>query len=160
MDFLNNLSSYDIFNSFLPGALFCILLKYLVGYNLLVGDKLENILICYFIGIVVSRLGSFFVENLLKKMKFIVFAPYSDYVNAEQKDKKIGILSKTNNSYRSYIVACFVALIAIVVKKINTDFSIMDLKIIAIIVFLLIFLFAYRKQTDYVKKRVEKVLSE
>lgn len=152
------MSQYNILNYFLPGSLLCIVLKYLVGYNLLVGNEMENILICYFTGLFISRVGSLFVEPVLKNIGLLRFADYKDFIAAEANDRKVTALSETNNAFRSYVAVFLVALIARVIKMTGVDFANMkvDMPLVVISVLLLLAIFSYKKQTDYVRNRVNR----
>lgn len=62
----------------------------------------------YFIGMVISRIGSIFVEDTLKKIKikgkpYLVFADYKQYTTASEANPFIATLSETNNTYRTTI---------------------------------------------------------
>jgi hypothetical protein len=60
--------------------------------------KDENIVVelflYYFIGLVISRIGSLTIEPAMKKTKFVKFAPYKGFVNACAKDTKVELLSE------------------------------------------------------------------
>lgn len=158
-NFLDKLSSYNLLNNLFPGTIFCYLMNMLLEINLLNEDFIVNIFLFYFIGMIVSRIGSVVVEPTLKKIKFIIFADYSKYVTASRQDPKIDILSETNNTYRSILGVCITLLICklylYLINKI--DFLIDYSAIIIIISIFILFAFAYRKQTSYIKRRVEKI---
>ena len=154
---LDKLSQYNFLTNILPGTVLCIVLKYLVGYDLLLsGSYLVGVLF-YFVGMVNSRVSSLIVEPFLKWTKLLVFAPYPDFVKAEQKDAKITLLSQENNTYRAYVSVMFISIIAYLYKNYLAVYAFIKSKetIILLILIGLIFLCAYRKQTYYVKKRVE-----
>lgn len=160
---LEKISSYNLLNYFLPGILLCIILKYIVGYNILVGTDLENILICYFVGLINNRISSLWGEKFLIKTKFLKFADYSDYVKAENNDdtgKLIG-LSAVNNSYRSYTTVFFICFIVQLVKllMIRVVLCIELIKLIVILMLLILFMFSYKKQTEYITERIDGLLS-
>jgi hypothetical protein len=104
----------------------------------------------------VSRFGSLIIEPLLKKFKFLKFAENKDFVKASAKDEKIEILSEANNMYRTFIATFLllglVKLYCLLATKwiFLNEYSdwIMVLTIIGI------FLFSYRKQTNYITKRI------
>lgn len=156
---LDKLSSYNLLNNLFPGTIFCYLMNILIGINLLNEDFIVNIFLFYFVGMIVSRIGSVVVEPILRKFKFIIFADYSKYVIASRQDPKIDILSETNNTYRSILGVCITLLICklylYLINKITIlkDYS----SIIIIISIFILFAFAYRKQTSYIKRRVEKI---
>jgi hypothetical protein len=156
-ELLNKLSTYNVFNYLLPGILFAVFASRLTHYSFLQPDLVVGVFTYYFIGMVVSRVGSLVVEPLLKSLRFVAFANYKDYVSATKKDLKIELLSEANNTYRTL---CSLFVLLLVVKL----YELLEAKIpaleskngIVLIGFLLVmFLFAYRKQTDYVKKRIK-----
>ena len=65
----SKISSYNIFNNLLPGIIFCVTITKLTRFSMVVDGILEQLFIWYFFGIVISRIGSVFVEWLLKKIK-------------------------------------------------------------------------------------------
>jgi apolipoprotein N-acyltransferase len=119
-------------------------------------------IVFYFAGLVNGRFSSMFIEWLLvRKLKWIKFAPYSDFVEAEKTDSKITTLSRENNTYRAYISVCFLSILCWVYRLI-TDCP--DVKVIVgvsllLLSLLVLFVLSYRKQTNYVRRRVEKVIS-
>jgi hypothetical protein len=64
--------------------------------------KDENVVVglflFYFIGMVISRIGSLTIEPVLKKINFLRFAPYSDFIRASQADVKIDILERAKQA--------------------------------------------------------------
>lgn len=154
---IEKLSPYNFLTNILPGTVLCIVLKYLIGYNLLLEDIYLASILFYFVGMVNSRVGSLIVEPFLKWTKWLIFAPYPDFVKAEQKDSKITLLSQENNTYRSYVSVMFISIIAYLYKNYLAVFDFIKEyeTVILLILIGLLFLCAYRKQTNYVKKRVE-----
>lgn len=155
--FLGRISNYNLLNNLIPGAILCVLLKYLVGYDLMNVGTLELLVIFYFVGMVNGRIGSLVVEWFLKKVHFVTFREHKQFVAAEQKDKKIVYLSETNNMYRSMISVAFTALL---VKLYHVG---VDLhwnwgnvsEWVALVAILIIFSCAYRKQTKYIVSRID-----
>ena len=153
----DKLSQYQILNYFIPGSVLCVLLKYLVGINLVDFSIPEVVVICYFVGMVNSRLGSIILQPCLKAIGILKEAPYKDYVSAEKKDEKVTTLSEVNNMYRSLTNAMLLLLLAYGAMRISiiADFLRVNMNWIAIVCLLLIFVISYTKQTSYVRKRVE-----
>jgi F0F1-type ATP synthase assembly protein I len=157
-EILDKLSSYNIFNYLLPGILFVAIAKYLTDYNFIQENVLIGAFLYYFIGMVVSRVGSLLIEPLLKKTKFVKFADYSDFISASKKDEKIELLSEVNNTYRT-ITSMFVLLLLLKAYNFFDQryhfYSGISLTVVSCLI-LLMFLFAYRKQTAYITKRISK----
>ena len=154
---VEKLSQYNFLTNILPGTVLCILMKYLVGYDIIPSEYYQAGIVFYFVGMLNGRIGSLIVEPFLKYIKWVVFAPYPDYVLADQNDKKVSILNQENNVYRSYITVTFITLSAFLYKNYLVIFEFIkdNEKILLLIFMFLIFLCSYRKQTGYVKQRVE-----
>lgn len=153
----SKISNYNILNNLIPGAVLCVVFKYLVGYDFMSVGTLELIVIFYFAGMVNSRIGSLLLEPLLKKIKWVTFRDHHSFVEAEQKDKKINSLVEVNNMYRSMIS---IALTSMIVKLYYVGFEVhWDLgnvsKWILLVALLLLFAFAYKKQTKYIVSRID-----
>ena len=74
------ISSYNLFNNLFPGALFIYLLERSTSVVLSTEDIVKNIVLYYFVGLVIGRVGSIVVEPILKAVRVIRFTPYSDYM--------------------------------------------------------------------------------
>ncbi len=61
-ELLDRLSSYNLFNYLLPGVVFAIVAKSVTSYNFLQDDIFVGAFTYYFIGLVVSRVGSTILE--------------------------------------------------------------------------------------------------
>ena len=109
-DLIDKLSSYNIFNYLLPGIIFVVFLKEVIGYNFIQDNNLIGAFLYYFIGMVVSRFGSVIIEPLLKYISFIKFKDYKLFVSASKQDSKLELLSEVNNTYRT-ISATFILLV-------------------------------------------------
>jgi hypothetical protein len=154
---LDKLSSYNIFNYLFPGVIFVVLACKLTSYNFIQQDIVVGAFLYYFIGLVISRIGSIFIEPVLKFIKFLKFSDYKKYVKASKADAKIDTLSEVNNMYRT-ICSLFLILIAIKgFEWLSTKLLLLsERKIETLTIFLfLLFLFSYRKQTNYITKRID-----
>ena len=161
-EILSKISSYNIFNYLLPGSLFALIGDTSTSYRFMQDDIIIGLFLYYFLGLVISRVGSLFIEPFLKKINFVKFADYRLYVSASKEDPKINELSETNNTYRTLcaVFVCFLALIsfekAVEICPRLDDFG---PYILGVGLFLL-FLFSYKKQTAYVVKRVHAASDE
>jgi len=153
-EILQKISSYNLFNYLFPGIIFTYLLNKYTDYNIVVSNIIIELFIYYFIGLTISRVGSVIIEPILKKIKFVEF---SDFVKASAKDNKIDILSEVNNMYRSLIAMILVFFIVLGysgLKRLCDFFTSIELYLCGILLFIF-FLFAYKKQTKYISKRVK-----
>lgn len=154
---IDKFSQYNFLTNILPGSVLCIILKYLVGYDLIPEDNYQAGIVFYFVGIVNSRVGSLIIEPVLKKISWVIFAPYPKFLQAEKEDSKLEPLSQENNVYRSYISVMFISVVGYIHKNYSLDGKqlLSDDPLVLVVSLLILFLFAYRKQTSFVRKRVE-----
>ena len=159
---LEKLSSYNVFNYLLPGVLFIFLTKVISGYDLIQENLLINAFLYYFTGMIVSRVGSIIIEPILKGIKFLNFKDYNQFVKANKKDGNLELLSEVNNTYRTIVsmlvLICFEYLYLLIKHKFNISHQ--TTKIIAISFTTILFLFSYRKQTNYISKRIDANLKD
>jgi hypothetical protein len=124
--------------------------------NLIQSDLITCAFLYYFIGLIVSHFGSLLVEPFLKKISFIKFADYKDFVLASKADIKLEVLVEVNNMYRTFI-SLFI-LLGLYKFEIYIESKCVFLRenqnMLLIFLLLLIFLFSYRKQTNYITKRI------
>lgn len=171
---IDKISSYNIFNNLFPGIVFCYIVEESTRFSLINGDILENLFMYYFIGIIISRVGSIFVEKQLKLLKvknkitklkepFLKFAPYDMYIEASENKPFITTLSETNNVYRTVIAVLTLSIIAKLFDWLLYDFvnrlGLVGQNLIFIIlcfITIMLFVYSYKKQTDYIKSRVEE----
>lgn len=156
-DILDKLTSYNIFNYLFPGVLFVIIAKSTTDYNFVQEDTLLGAFLYYFIGMTISRFGSVIIEPLFKKIKFLKFRDYKDFVKASKKDSKIDLLSEVNNTYRTLNAMTLSLLLLKLYNFMDTKFQFgnsISLIILTIIITIL-YVFSYRKQTNYISKRID-----
>lgn len=147
------ISSYNLFNYLFSGVIFSILVSQTTSFNFVQTDPVLAVFLYYFIGLIISRIGSLIIEPILRKTSFVKFAKLSDFITASGKDPKIETLSESNNVYRTFI-SVFVCILLI---KLYDLFAIQTVNSYLLIVLLLIiFLFSYKKQTRYIVKRINK----
>lgn len=155
-ELLDKLSSYNVFNYLLPGVLFAVFVDALTSLKVLQKDLVIGVFLYYFLGSIVSRVGSLLVEPLLRKVGFITFAPYADFVRVSKADPKLDILSEENNMYRT-ICALMISVAAVALyDRASDSFPILTASapVVCIAGLLILFLLAYRKQTLYITKRI------
>lgn len=157
-ELLEKITSYNLFNYLFPGVLFAVFSKEITTYSFLQENLIIGAFVYYFIGLVVSRFGSLLVEPFLKKLSFLKFANYKEFVSASKKDPKIELLSEANNMYRTLSSLFILLLLLKIYEFIESKFLILRdwNSYIFIVILLSIFLFSYRKQTNYIIKRVQE----
>lgn len=155
---IDKISAYNIFTNLFPGVIYCVLTEKFFGVPLIQDDLLLALFLYYFSGMVISRISSVVLEPLLKLTKFIKLADYKSYVAASKDDEQIGVLLETNNSYRSMVALLFCVLASGAWSTIMSAYPTIQNYSHYILTFALIvlFLLAYRKQTQYIVARVER----
>ena len=161
-ELLDKLSSYNLFNYLLPGVLFAAIGERVTSYSLLEKDIVVGVFVYYFIGLIISRIGSPIIEPFFKAVKFVRFAPYQDFVRASQTDTKLEVLSETNNTYRTFC-SLFTALVNLKLyenlEKSHPE-SFLHSTTLVLCLLLVLFCFSYRKQTTYITERIAATLDE
>ena len=159
--FFDKLENYNIFNYILPAIIFDLGCKIYINLTLIpTNNIIITAFIYYFIGLVISRIGSLIVKPLLWKFK-IMNKEYSskefDFYKAEGKDPKIKILFTDYNMYRNFISVFLLLLILKITSKMQEYISLNSTFIYTAIIILLLVLFvkSYKKQLQYIHKRVD-----
>lgn len=161
-ELLDRLGSYNIFNYLLPGVVFAAIASSLTGYSFIQSDLLVGAFVYYFLGLIISRIGSILVEPVLKKAGIVKFSSYRDYVSASKNDELIPTLSEANNMYRTFVSLFLCLLLLKGYEFMASKLLILkewEMSILVICLFVL-FLLSYRKQTAYISKRVQHNLSK
>ncbi|UAB75603.1 hypothetical protein [Mesoflavibacter sp. SCSIO 43206] len=158
-EIIDKISSYNLFNYLFPGILYVIFLREITNFDLVQENNFLGAVLYYFIGLVISRFGSLIIGKILqsKRLKFIKFADYKDYITACDKDNKIELFSEVNNMYRT-LISLFCTLLLSVLYELIADWLNISEKtsyIMLIVALIIVFVFSYRKQTGFVVKRVD-----
>ena len=92
------------------------------------------------------------------KVLIINFADYKKYKKSSLKDPTISILSEKNNMYRTFISMIVIVFIIKIYEYSSITLTFLNEynKSIFFIFLLILFLFSYKKQTNYIFKRVTK----
>ena len=156
-DIFQKISSYNLFNYLLPGVLFVAVLEKFTPYSLSQENLIVAAFVYYFVGLVISRFGSLIIEPILKKVSFLKFNDYADFISASKNDPKIETLVEASNMYRTFSAMLLLLFLAKFYEFIEYRFPVVESWSLYILLFLLLlmFLFSYRKQTRYISKRIE-----
>jgi hypothetical protein len=161
-ELLDKISSYNLFNYLLPGIIFAVLAKSTTPYNFIQSDIVIGVFTYYFMGLVISRIGSVILEPIFKKLLAIKFAPYADFISALTKDAKLEIISEANNMYRTFCSLFLLLILLNIYDAVVVQYPLLNAWSSYILVgaLFVLFVFAYRKQTQYIVKRVETAKKE
>ena len=140
-----------------PGVVFAVIATRTTRYNFLQPEIIIGLFVYYFIGLVLSRIGSLIIEPLIRKMKFAVFAPYKEFVLACKHDPKVDVLSEANNTYRTLCAVFLCELLLKLYEMLGSVYPPIDQHAVLVLsaLLLVLFLFSYRKQSGYVTKRIK-----
>lgn len=156
-EILKKISSYNIFNFLLPGTVFAYAGDVFTSFSLIQKDLFVGAFLYYFFGLVISRFGSVVIEKVLIKWRVITFSNYEDYVVAERKDSLLPVLSEVNNTLRTMCSLLIFVPGIIVYDKLASSYPVFSLvaPYVLLVFLFVLFLFAYRKQTNYITNRVQ-----
>ena len=156
-EIIDKISSYNLFNYLLPGILFVTVLDKFTIYSLTQENLVIGVFVYYFIGLVISRIGSLVIEPVLRKVSFLKFASYSDFVSAFKKDSKIEVFLETNNMYRTFSSMFILLLLLKLYEFVELVFPMLNRYnlYILLVLLLIMFLYSYRKQTKYIVNRIK-----
>jgi hypothetical protein len=156
-DILQKISSYNIFNYLFPGAIFAFACEALNIYRVGTESIILALFTYYFIGLTISRIGSVLFEPFLKRVSFVRFAPYADFIRAEKTDDKLQILVEVSNTYRTLASMCVCIFAAYGGQKLIQHLSVPNnLSATAgLLALTCLYFFSYRKQVSYVRNRIE-----
>lgn len=159
-EIFSKISSYNIINYIIPGGIFYFVLIYYSDGGWTTQGVFLDIFIIYFIGMTTSRVGSIIVEPLLYAIGFVCCEKYSDFVQASKRDEKINIFMETSSLYRTVATGFLFTTAYVFIRSFEESWSEV-IKITGIpFVFSVLYLFSYKKQMNFVKKRVACSLAE
>ncbi len=161
-EIIARLSSYNLFNYLLPGIIFSVLVEKFTVHSFVIENIIVAAFVYYFMGLVISRIGSLVIEPFLKWIKFLKFADHKDFVIASKSDEKIEILSEQNNMYRTFVSMFFLFLLLKLYDALR-PFCLLTREFDGYIIpslLVCLFLFSYRKQTKYITNRINTNLKK
>ena len=166
---MTSLSKYDIIINLIPGIIFIVLLPEPMKGKLDTGTIWQDMCLSYFSGLIIGRIGSLIIEPVINT-KFFNYAlvhrvSYSEYVLAKKLDEDIELLNEKNTLYRTMSALCFCVFITVLYIEYTELHDIFSSIIQTLssfggmfLFFAMLFVYAIRKQSMYVVKRVEVVL--
>ena len=153
---LSKISAYHLISYALTGLILCAIYieahgKETNGHPILIFGTV------YVVGLIVSRIGSIILERPLRKLGFIKYAKYRDFVIAELKDPKVSGLAEQAAFYRTlstgFLLLALISLFDGLPVKTAFFKGYQETGIYVLI--MLLFAFSYRKQCDFVAQRVK-----
>lgn len=176
-ELLAKFSSYNIFNYLFPGVVFCYAAERFTSVRIFTTEVSESILVrffvYYFIGLLISRVGSVVIEPCLMHIRLGRRNPetqrrpallsredYKDYQEASHARPFIITLSEITNMYRSVLsmMICIGLWIFLFGEDAfhfsNLSFGIGPIGIVIYFVIIILLNMSFIKQNNYVSKRV------
>ncbi|SFU42358.1 hypothetical protein SAMN05216480_10366 [Pustulibacterium marinum] len=156
-EIINKITSYNLFNYLFPGILFVIIASKWTIYDFQVENIVLGVFLYYFIGMTISRIGSLWIEKILKKSKVVKFSDYKDFVVCSKKDDKINLFLEINNTYRTLISLGFCLIIIKLYSELDRAIEIPEIYTTFILLIFTVYLYvlSYQKQTKYINKRIK-----
>lgn len=151
---IEKVDSYNIFTNLIPGFLLLIFNEYY--FNLKGFSIVEQIIISYFIGQTLNRLGSIFIGRVLLKITKEKGENYNKYIKASRSDEMINKLLQERNTYRTICTLLIVCIVEIPISKIITSVKIShDIIIVFILIILItIYSISFCKYNKFIADRV------
>ncbi len=153
---IDKIGTYQILTNLFPGVFFSIGMKYMFGIDIFSNDIGYYVAECYFMGLIISRIGSILVVPICKKLKLIKHVNYSEYIIAAKGDPKIDVLSEMNNYLRS-LLTCTIFMpvcYGIYCLYISLAWFHSVFPWGAIIFLVVLFATSYRKNTAFIIERI------
>lgn len=158
---IEKISYYNLFNYLFPGSIYVIAVNHFTRLTLPTKDLWESFFLFYFIGLIISRIGSILVKPYLieKLPRYPQEKEYSDFIEATKQDPKIEKLSSERNVYRTLIALGIMILVTIAFDPIVKWLNLSDIVVFILLVIglMILFISAYIKQTKFIIKRIEKI---
>lgn len=158
---IEKISHYNLFNYLFSGVIYVIVANHFTRLKLPTENLLDFLFLSYLIGLVVSRIGSILVKPyLIEKLScYPKEVQYNDFIEAVKQDPKIDILSSERNIYRTLIALGIMILATIILDSIAIWLNLSEIKVFVPLVvgLVMLFIFAYIKQTKFIIKRVNKI---
>ena len=150
---IEKISQYNLFNNLFPGTLFIIIINNMFNLDILEYNILIITVMAYFVGIVLSRIGSLIIEPCIK----IKCQSYTDYLVAEKNDPMVKQLLQEKNMYRTILALILITLLCKIFQLISlkVKFNMNIIELIIGVLLLILFIFALKKQNKYICQRIK-----
>ena len=152
---LEKIDSYNLFTNIIPGYL--MLLFNMYYFNLSNLNIVEQILIAYFLGQTINRIGSIFTEKILLKFTKEKCESYERYILASNNDKKINVLLQERNTCRTLCTLFIVCIVELVLNKIIIIFNVSEniIVLLMFVIFSIIYAISFCKYNKYIVDRIK-----
>ena len=151
---IEKIDKYILFTNIVPG--FLILMFNMYYFNLRELNIGEQIIIAYFAGQTLNRIGSITIGNPLLKIIREKGEPYNKYIEACRKDNMIDILLQERNTYRTFCTLILACMLEIMCYKLIKIFDISKgiILILVLILLFIIYSISFCKYNKYISERI------
>lgn len=151
---LEKMGIYNLFTNIIPGYIF--IMFNFFNFNIKMDNIVEQVVLAYFVGLTISRIGSIILGNILLKISNDSDESYNKYIDACNKDTKIELLLQERNSCRTYVTLFIMCLLEIIGNYVFSKITITKDVILFIVLVLLIIIYSisFCKYNRYIVKRI------
>ena len=151
---IEKIDRYNLFTNIIPGYIMLIFNIYYFKLHEI--NIFEQLIIAYFVGQTLSRLGSLLTSKILLKLTKEKGESYDKYIIACEKDQKISTLLQERNICRTFCTLFVICIIEISLSKVIPIFKISSdiLVILVLIILVIIYGCAFCKYNKYISNRV------
>jgi hypothetical protein len=151
------LDGYDLVANLVPGAALTYALHFSKFPTPAPTDWAAFLLVAFVAGVTANRLGSLLIDRPLRKLKFLKPKDYDSFISSERTDKKLEVLVANHGLYRTFFTAGLIYLILLGLSRLFPAVASSDQLVFILFVLggMAVFLFAFRKEDQYIHSRIE-----
>ena len=151
------LDGYDLVANLVPGAALTYALHFSEFPTPAPTDWAAFLLVAFVAGVTANRLGSLLIDRPLRKLKFLKPKDYDSFISSERTDKKLEVLVANHGLYRTFFTAGLIYLILLGLSRLFPAVASSDQLVFILFVLggMAVFLFAFRKEDQYIHSRIE-----
>lgn len=160
--FAEKLSPYDFINNLFPGVLVSAFVAWSLDLSFIAEGVVSIVVyfcIVYFVGIIMSRLGSLVLEPIFRKVRIAKW--HKNYYVGERDDPKIPTLLRDLNMYRSLVASslfcCLISLAAVFITKTISCYTCLE-TMATLFIIAVVFVCSYSKQSRSIYRRVDAIV--
>lgn len=159
--FLARVTKYEWLNRLLPGVFFVLMARVLKCPMFSPENWLEAVGAYILWGELSSRVGALVIEPLLRFANIVKFAEYDDYQDYQKINKGCSDMLIANANFARTLCALGIMLLVMRVVRLVQNCNHVSCvsfgwKDLAIIIWVMLFLFAYCRQVNFLVKRIDK----
>lgn len=156
----DKLDAYNLVANLVPGAA----LTYALNFSQFPTPSPDHIgaflLVSFVAGVTANRLGSLILDPLLRKIEFLKKKDYPAFLHREKADQKLDALVANSGLYRTFFTTGLIYLGALAAAPVAAQLSINNVFILLVIAGMVVFIFALRKEDQYIHARIEAAKSD